>query len=102
MEKIFKIVLFKEVENFVLDLNTQDQEKISGAINALRSKQFENIYIKKLRSEIGELRVKRFRLIFFIHQDIVYISKIFVKKSNKTPKREIDLAEKYYEFIVNN
>lgn len=102
MENTFGVTLFKEVEKFVLALSVQDEQKISGAINALRNKKFENIYVKQLRGDIKELRVKRFRLIFFIHNNIAYFSKIFIKKTNKTPKREIDLAERYLKIIMNS
>lgn len=48
-----------------------------------------------------ELRVKKYRLIFFIHEEIVYFVRIFIKKTDKTPRNEIEMAEKYYKLINN-
>jgi len=33
--------------------------------------------------------------------ETVYFVKIFIKKTNKTPKKEIDMAEKNYKLITN-
>ena len=101
MESKFKIILLKGIEAFISDLSFSDQDKISGAIESLASKRFDSVYIKQLRGDIKELKVKKYRLIFFIHQETVYFLKIFVKKTNKTPKNEIDIAEKHYKLITN-
>ncbi len=100
MENIFKISLFKKVEEFILTLNPQEQAKISSSLSALGNKKFDAIYVKQLRGEIKELRVKKYRLIFFIYQNTVFVSGIFYKQSNRTPKKEIEMAEKYYKIIT--
>jgi len=102
MEKPFQIILLTKVEKFVLTLSHKEGQKVSGAINALRNKKFDTIYIKQLRGDIKELKVKRFRLIFFIYNNIIYITQIFVKKTNKTPSKEIELAEKYLKNIIKS
>ncbi len=101
MENIFEICLFKKVEEFILSLNPQVQSKISGSLSALGSKKFDAIYVKLLKGEIKELRVKKYRLIFFIYRNTVFVSGIFYKQSNKTPKKVIEMAEKYYKIITN-
>ncbi|MEK7117037.1 MAG: type II toxin-antitoxin system RelE/ParE family toxin [Patescibacteria group bacterium] len=83
------------------NLPPDDQDKISGTIEALKNKRFDSIYIKQLKGGIKELRIKKFRLIFFIHEEIVYFVRIFIKKTNKTPRNEIDIAEKHYKLITN-
>ncbi|MEK7128706.1 MAG: type II toxin-antitoxin system RelE/ParE family toxin [Patescibacteria group bacterium] len=101
MENEFRIILLRDIETFISYLSPEDQDKISGAIRALRNKKFDSIYIKQLRGDIKELRVKKIRLIFFIHKETVYFVRILIKKTNKTPKNEIDMAEKNYKLITN-
>ena len=101
MENEFRIILLRDIETFMSYLSPEDQDKISGAIRALRNKKFDSIYIKQLRGDIKELRVKKIRLIFFIHKETVYFVRILIKKTNKTPKNEIDMAEKNYKLITN-
>lgn len=51
-------------------------------------------YVKKLTKEIYELRPLRYRILFFIYNNkIIVLLHIFMKKSQKTPKREIKIAE---------
>lgn len=97
----FRIILLRDIETFISRLSLDDQDKISGAIEALRNKKFSSIYIKQLKGDIKELKVKKYRLIFFIHKETVYFLRIFVKKTNKTPKNEIDIAEKHYKLITS-
>lgn len=101
MENKFRIILLKDIEIFISNLPPDDQSKISGAIEALKNKKFDSIYIKQLRGDMKELRVKKYRLIFFIHEEIVYFVRIFIKKTDKTPRNEIEMAEKYYKLINN-
>lgn len=102
MEKELKIILLNDVEDFILKLLIKDQQKISGAIENLRGGKFELLYLKQLKGDIKELRVKKYRLIFFIYKNTVYFTRVFLKKTNKTPKNEIDFAEKCYKLIINN
>lgn len=98
----FKIIPLKDVEDFILKLPIKDQYKISAATDALKYKKFESVYIKQLKGEIKELRVKNYRLLFFIHDDNLFFVRIFVKKSRKTPRNEIHLAEKFYKLYITN
>ena len=101
MENTFRIILLKDIEVFISDLSFDDQNKISGAIEALRNKKFDSVYIKQLKGDVKELKVKKYRLLFFIHKETIYFVRIFIKKTNKTPKNEIDMAEKHYKLITN-
>lgn len=101
MENKFRIILLKDIENFISALSLDDQDKISGAIEALRNEKFDFVYIKQLRGSIKELKVKKYRLIFFIYRETIYFVRIFRKKTTKTPRNEIDIAEKHYKLITN-
>ncbi len=61
---------------------------------------FTSVHIKSLKGEIKELIIKRYRIIFFIDKNIVYCIAAFVKKSAKTPKRELENAERIYKKII--
>lgn len=49
-------------------------------------------YIKKLDSNIRELRPIRYRILFFQYGNKFVMLHWFLKKTNKTPKNEIELA----------
>lgn len=49
-------------------------------------------YIKKLDSNIRELRPIRYRILFFQYSNKFVMLHWFLKKTNKTPKNEIELA----------
>lgn len=51
------------------------------------------LYIK----ENGESPIRKFidSLDFFVHANTIVLTNGFIKKSNKTPKREIELAQNY-------
>lgn len=100
METELRVILLRGVETFISELSVDDQDKISGAIETLGNKKFDSVYIKQLRGDIKELKVKKYRLIFFIYKEDIYFISIFIKKTNKTPKNEIDTAEKNYKLIT--
>jgi len=54
-------------------------------------------YSKRIGKNLFELRVhgqQEARLLYFYHQQHVVIIHIFIKKTQKTPRKEIDLATK--------
>ena len=59
-------------------------------------------YSEYLKDDIFELRTKQSSnitriLYFFVVQDKAILTNGFTKKTNKTPKKEIELAKKYRE-----
>ena len=62
MENKLRIILLKGIEGFIFNLSFDDQNKISGAIEALSNKKFDSIYIKQLRRNIKELKVKKYSM----------------------------------------
>lgn len=99
-----------EVEEYLLNLKQKkDKEsriklnKIIAYLNMLE-KQGKNIgepYIKHLEDEIWELRPLRDRILFAYWKNNKFIIlSIFMKKTQKTPKKEIEKAKKNLkEFI---
>ena len=81
-------------------LENNERAKIMSAVDRMASGDFQSVFIKKLRDEIKELKVKRHRLIFFIKDQGIYFVGVFMKKTAKTPKREIENALKIYQRII--
>jgi phage-related protein len=96
-----KLIIITEVNTFIYSLPEDDQAKIKSSLTALENRSFDSIYVKSLTKELQELRVRKYRLIFFIHESRVYIVRIFIKKTQKTPRKEIEMAERYYKFFTN-
>ena len=99
--KYFALFL-DDVKDFIGELSDDDQGKINASVGAMEAGEFESIYIKKLRTPIKELIIKKYRLVFFIHKNTIYFIGAFVKKTTKTPKGEIENAEKIYKLILTN
>lgn len=97
--KYFALFL-DNVRNFIDTLPDDDQGKINATVIAMESGDFESIYIKTLKTPIKELIIKKYRLVFFIHQNTIYFIGVFIKKSTKTPKKEIENAKKIYKMMM--
>jgi len=89
-----------DVLDFIRSLSIKEQSKVLGAIDRLGNQKFDEIYVKHLLDNIRELKVKRYRLFFFVHQNEVYFIRMFLKKTNKTPKSEIELVLKFYQSFI--
>lgn len=107
---MFNIVLYKdkngksEIYEYMLKLKQKNDKnsriklnKITAYIDLL-SKYGNNIgepYIKHIENEIWELRPLRDRILFaYINNNIIILLSIFMKKTVKTPKKEIEKAMK--------
>jgi len=98
----FKVIILTEVEIFREGLSEKDRAKINASIVAMRFGEYESIYVKPLKGALKELIIKKFRFVFFINKDIIYFIGAFIKKTNKTPKIEIEKALKIYKIITKN
>ena len=90
------------VKRFIDALETKMQAKVLRFIALLRQngRELREPYTKSLSEGILELRIIHGNnivriLYFFMQGNTVVLTNGFVKKSNKTPKREIELAKKY-------
>ena len=113
---MYNVVFYKdengrsEVEEYLLELkHKKDKEtriklnKIIAYLNMLE-KEGKNIgepYIKHIEEDIWELRPLRDRILFAYWKDNKFIIlSIFMKKTQKTPRKEIEKAKKNLkEFI---
>jgi phage-related protein len=101
MDYQLNVDFFDNVKEFIDSLPEIDGKKIAASITAITEGNFESVFIKQLRGEIKELKVRKSRLIFFVIHNTVYFVRAFTKKTRKTPKNEIDLAEQIYKSMYN-
>ena len=98
--RLYEIRVFGKVTKFVDGLTHTDRAKVIANIKIMEMGGFDSVYIKTLKGAVKELVVKNHRFVFFVHEHIVYIISAFIKKTQKTPPREISNAEKIYKIII--
>jgi phage-related protein len=98
MSKNFDVLLSKEAKAFVKSLDIKLQKKVAYNIQKSREVNDSKIF-KKLTTEIWEFRTRydkqQIRLLAFWDPNLnsmVICSHGFIKKTQKTPKSEIDRA----------
>ena len=115
---MYKIYFYKNsngeqpVLNFIRELKSQNTK--SSRINLNKIQDYIQVlatmgktaglpYVKHIDDEIWELRPLKNRIFFvsFINSSYVLLHH-FIKKSQKTPKREIEKAKKEYQELIDN
>lgn len=99
----------KPVLEYLKKIDSKNRQKINKYIDYLRENRgyLDEPYSRHLKGKIRELRVdfsnNRHRLLYFsfVSKTIVLLS-AFLKDSEKTPIREIYLAENRYNDFINN
>ena len=100
MNEKYQTIFADNVNEYMDELDDNERAKIMSAVGRMVSGDFQSVFIKKLRDEINELKVKKHRLIFFIKDHGIYFVGVFMKKTAKTPKRQIENALKIYKRII--
>lgn len=97
----------KPAKDFLLSLDTKMRAKLVGIIGILEEKgnQLREPYSKHLTDGIFEIRGKVGTditriLYFFYYEGRIILTNGFVKKSQETPKQEINLAKKYRKDFI--
>lgn len=96
---IYKYGSEKPIEDFIKALNTNSISKVSRSITLLQNQGnlLRMPYSKKLTKNIFELRTKGIETIRILYafgpEKTIFLLNIFKKKTQKTPTREIKLAE---------
>src|SRR3989442_806693 len=91
---MFDISADRRIERFLERLSREDKARINRTIQLYKASGFllDERYLKKLTKLIWELRPGRVRLLFGIVNNKAIVVNAFIKKTKKTPKREIELA----------
>ena len=97
----------KIVKEFIKNLDGKTIGKISHNLDLLKTHGplLGMPYSKKLTKEISELRVRggeEIRILYTFSKNNIYLLHAFKKKTQKTPVREIRLAEKRLRRYLTN
>ncbi len=89
-----KVIYHPEVEECIRTLPEKDNSRVVKIIDLFEDYKFNltQVYLKKITKGIWELRAGRYRLLFGIIRGDAIIVSMFMKKTQKTPKQEINLA----------
>lgn len=97
-----EVIFYRDIKNKkIIDLEIQsfpkkDIAKLLRSIHRLEDygRLLPRRYAKQLRDKIWELKEDRYRILYFILVKNKYVLRIFMKRTNKTPKSEIETAKK--------
>ncbi len=93
-----KIQIFdKSLEKFIASLEKSTIAKVLRTINLLElfGPQLEMPHVKKISNGLFELRIEgkqKIRIFYTFYKDEIVLLHSFIKKSTKTPKKEINNA----------
>ncbi len=94
--------------DFILGLDVKMRAKVMRSIELLKhnGSDLREPYSKKLSDDLFELRIQQGNnaarmLYFFIVGKRIIITNGFIKKTQKTPQKELDLAIKYKNDYLN-
>ena len=104
----FRVIFYEKqngecpVETFMLNLDVKMRAKMVGLLEILEEKGnlLREPYTKHLENGIYEIRCKVGNnisriMFFFYYQGEIVLTNGFIKKTMKTPKREIELAKQF-------
>ena len=92
------------IEEFLDSLPDKDAQKVTWVLSLIEDlEKVPASYFKKLvGTEIWECRAGRYRVLCFIEgKSVIVLTHGFMKKSQKTPKAEIERAETYRKDLLN-
>jgi len=96
----YKSVFLDKVKTFIKNLREGEQGKIAAQVQMMCDGEFGLVYIRPIRSPIKELIVDKYRFLFFMEKQFIYFVHAFIKKTQKTPIREIEYAERVYKKLT--
>ena len=97
------------IEDYINSLDKKDKNKVAKYIEFLQLNNgvLDEPYSRHIKDKIRELRVdfsnRKHRIFYFtfINKNIILLH-AFLKKTPKTPTREIKIAEENYVDVINN
>jgi len=97
----YQVKILEPVREYMESLKVAEQGIIRADMEAMQSGDLQSVRTKHLRGKIYELIVGNHRVTYFLADNSLYFIRGFRKKSAKTPKKEIEYAEKIYREIEN-
>lgn len=94
-----EISILSNTHEYIQTLSDSESGCLLADIEAMQAGDFESVHTKKLRGKIYELIMGSHRFLYFEYKNTLFFTNAFRKKTNKTPKREIDYAEKIFKIM---
>jgi len=94
-----RVYILEPAETYIHSLKEAEQGTLLAQIQAIQSGDFASVNTKQLRGKIRELKMGSHRITYFQKRSVLYFIRGFLKKSTKTPAREIDYAENIYRQV---
>ena len=98
--KRYQVVILREASKFLEKVVSEDRGIISRQMEHMERANFSILFIKTIHSPLRELKIKKYRIFFFINKNVIYIISAFIKKSQKAPQREILKAQNIIKSIL--
>ena len=99
MEKPLRALFLERAKKYMDGIPATDKGTVLKDIECLVVNETDSIYIKQLRGSIRELIVGHHRITYFKLKNALYFVSGFRKKSAKTPKQEIEYAQKTLNYL---
>ena len=106
MDSSLSVIFFRSpggrepVRDWLMDLSVEDRKRVSVDIRTVQFGWPVGMPVcRPLKNGLWEVRTRIShgritRVIFFIHADVVYLLHGFIKKTQATPKSDLELASK--------
>lgn len=94
-----------DITKFMLSLDVEMFGRTTRALDLLKKYEYKlgMPYSKSLGRGLFELRIRghvHARIIYCFHKQYIYLLNAFIKKTDKIPRKEIDLASKRYKMLA--
>ena len=90
----FHVQKLEIVEQEILQLNKEQQEFLNGDYSKIENSGIEFVKVRPIQDKIFEIKSNEIRSLFkYEKNQIIVIGVVFVKKTQKTPKEKIKLAD---------
>jgi phage-related protein len=104
-DKKYKIILDDSVEEFIASLEKQTIAKVFRVVDLLEKFQekLNMPHSKKIADDIFELRIRgrqEIRIFYVFNKDAIVLLHGFVKKTDKIPRKELEVAIKRYKGLT--
>lgn len=96
MSEYLQLLYLSRAKGYLVGIPNADQGTIFRDIGALARGEASSVYTKQLRGPVRELISGHHRLIYFQIGPVLFLVSGFRKKSQKTPRQEIEYAEAMY------
>ena len=99
MNRPLRAVVLEGAKRYVASIPSEERGAILRDVEAMRVVDLKGVHTKQLRGKIRELKSGPHRITYFELDGTLYFVRGFRKKSAKTPRLEIEYAEKIYRLL---